>query len=57
MKAHHLAVSDFQEEIGSKSYVSLVLNGRRKLTPTHAERLSERFCVPIDRTYRANCTI
>lgn len=48
MKAQNLTISDFKEEIGSKSYVSMILNGSRKLTRTHAEKLSERFCVPVD---------
>jgi transcriptional regulator with XRE-family HTH domain len=48
MKAKHLTVSDFEKEIGSKSYVSMILNGSRGLTRTHAEKLSARFRVPVD---------
>ncbi|MDX6040774.1 helix-turn-helix domain-containing protein [Scandinavium lactucae] len=39
---HNLTLSDFPE-IGSKSMVSRVLNGKRKLTLEHAKKLAKRF--------------
>ncbi|HEX4503115.1 MAG TPA: helix-turn-helix domain-containing protein [Scandinavium sp.] len=39
---YQLTLSDFPE-IGSKSMVSRVLNGKRKLTLEHAKKLSKRF--------------
>ena len=36
---------DIAEELGSEATVSLVLSGKRPLTRTHIERLSERFHV------------
>lgn len=42
MSQHNLTLSDFPE-IGSKSMVSRVLNGKRKLTLMHAKKLAKRF--------------
>lgn len=42
MHQHNLTLSDLPE-IGSKSMVSRVLNGKRKLTLEHAKKLSKRF--------------
>ncbi|MCS2166088.1 helix-turn-helix domain-containing protein [Scandinavium manionii] len=42
MNQHNLTLSDFPE-IGSKSMVSRVLNGKRKLTLEHAKKLAKRF--------------
>ncbi|MDL4616849.1 helix-turn-helix domain-containing protein [Citrobacter amalonaticus] len=42
MDQHGLSMSDFPE-IGSKSMVSRVLNGQRKLTLEHAKKLAARF--------------
>ena len=43
---HNLTRSDFKNEIGSKSVVSMIINGSRKLTFNHIKALSERFNVP-----------
>ncbi|NRB37711.1 MAG: helix-turn-helix domain-containing protein [Pseudomonadales bacterium] len=43
MDQHRLKGSDLQEEIGSKSLVSQILNGKRQLTRNHIEKLSARF--------------
>ena len=40
---HDLTVSDLQDEIGSKSLVSMILSGKRNLTKEHIQRLSQRF--------------
>ncbi len=40
-----LKMSDLKEEIGSKSLVSLILNGKRSLTKEHIANLSKRFSV------------
>lgn len=45
MDSHDLKPSDFEEEIGKKSLVSMVLSGKRSLTKTHIEKLAERFKV------------
>ena len=42
MEQHNLGVSDLPE-IGSKSLVSRILNGQRRLTRNHIEALSKRF--------------
>ena len=42
MNQHHLGVADLPE-IGSKSLVSKILNGHRRLTISHIEVLSKRF--------------
>ena len=43
MTNHHLKTSDFKNEIGVKSTVSLICNEKRKLTATHIKNLSKRF--------------
>lgn len=43
MDQYKLTLADFQEEIGSKSMVSRVLNGQRKLTLNHIKKLAARF--------------
>ncbi|WP_318371884.1 helix-turn-helix domain-containing protein [Enterobacter sp.] len=40
---HGLTLSDFENEIGKKSMVSLILNGKRSLTLEHVRKLSARF--------------
>ena len=45
MDQHKLTLSDFQNEIGSKSMVSRVLNGQRQLTLNHIKKLAVRFGV------------
>ncbi|AHJ75402.1 helix-turn-helix domain-containing protein [Kosakonia sacchari] len=45
MDQHQLTTSDFQEEIGSKSMVSRVLNGERQLNLNHIKKLAKRFDV------------
>lgn len=46
MAHHHLKADDLKCEIGSKSLVSMILNGSRKLTLEHIQALSSRFKVP-----------
>ena len=43
MEQHQLGTADFKEEIGSKSYVSMILNDKRQLTKEHIQKLSKRF--------------
>ena len=43
MEQHGLGVNDFKNEIGSKSYVSMILNQERNLNKSHIKKLSERF--------------
>ncbi|EMT0827749.1 helix-turn-helix domain-containing protein [Salmonella enterica] len=43
MDQYKLTTSDFQNEIGSKSMVSRVLNGKRNLSVDHIKKLSARF--------------
>lgn len=45
MDQHHLTISDFADEIGSKSMVSRVLNGERQLSVSHIRKLATRFNV------------
>lgn len=45
MQQYHLKASDLKEEIGGKSLVSQILNGKRSLTREHIKRLSLRFQV------------
>ncbi|WP_061706820.1 helix-turn-helix domain-containing protein [Pseudenterobacter timonensis] len=45
MDQYKLTTSDFQDEIGSKSMVSRVLNGQRQLTLNHIKKLASRFGV------------
>lgn len=40
---HKLTLSDFENEIGKKSMVSLILSGKRSLTLDHVRKLSARF--------------
>lgn len=42
IQQHNLRLEDLHE-IGSKSYVSKILNGERNLTKEHIEKLSKRF--------------
>jgi len=39
--------TDFQDEIGGKSMVSMILKGSRSLTLKHIKKLSVRFNVPV----------
>ena len=43
MSQHHLTLIDFKNEIGSKSLVSMILNGKRNLTKEHIAKISKRF--------------
>jgi HTH-type transcriptional regulator/antitoxin HigA len=43
---HKLTLSDFKNEIGVKSTVSMILSGKRSLTLNHIKALSARFGVP-----------
>ena len=43
MDQHGLNTTDFKNEIGGKSMVSQVLNGGKRLTRDHRERLAKRF--------------
>lgn len=43
MVQHGLNTTDFKNEIGGKSMVSQVLNGGKRLTRDHIERLAKRF--------------
>lgn len=43
MSQHNLTLSDFKTEIGSKSLVSMILNGKRNLTKDHIAKLSRKF--------------
>jgi HTH-type transcriptional regulator/antitoxin HigA len=45
MNHHGLNTSDFKEEIGPKSSVSMICNEKRSLTKEHIEKLSKRFVV------------
>jgi len=40
---HNLKLTDFKNEIGSKSLVSMILNGKRNLTKEHIANISARF--------------
>ena len=46
MDQYHLGTDDFHDEIGKKSYVSQILNGKRNLTLSHIRSLSRRFDIP-----------
>ncbi len=46
MDQYNLKTDDLREEIGSKSLVSMILNGSRNLTLGHIQALSKRFKVP-----------
>lgn len=43
MDQHGLNTTDFKNEVGGKSMVSQVLNGGKRLTRDHIERLAKRF--------------
>ena len=43
MSQHQLQTDDFQNEIGGKSMVSMILNGTRQLSKSHIQALSQRF--------------
>ncbi|WP_422461695.1 MULTISPECIES: helix-turn-helix domain-containing protein [unclassified Endozoicomonas] len=43
MDQYHLKADDLKTELGSKSLVSMILNGSRNLTRDHIQALSERF--------------
>ncbi|WP_413739493.1 helix-turn-helix domain-containing protein [Sodalis sp. RH14] len=43
-----LKAADLESELGSKSNVSNILNGRRALTVHHIKALSERFHIPAE---------
>ncbi len=46
MDQHSLNTTDFKDEIGGKSMVSMIMNGTRQLNLGHIRKLSERFGVP-----------
>lgn len=46
MDQHKLNTTDFQNEIGGKSMVSMILNSKRSLSLEHIKALSIRFGVP-----------
>lgn len=46
MDQYNLNTTDFIDEIGGKSLVSMILNGKRQLNLRHIRNLSERFNVP-----------
>ena len=46
MDQHKLNTTDFKNEIGGKSMVSMILNKRRKLSLEHIKALADRFSVP-----------
>ena len=43
IQQHGLTISDFEHEIGKKSMVSQVVNGKRNLTKEHIAKLAKRF--------------
>ncbi|MER2490738.1 helix-turn-helix domain-containing protein [Catenovulum sediminis] len=43
MDQYKLNTTDFENEIGKKSLVSMILNGKRPLNLNHIRKLSERF--------------
>ncbi|WP_299735758.1 helix-turn-helix domain-containing protein [uncultured Endozoicomonas sp.] len=43
MDQHQLKAEDLKKELGSKSLVSMILNGSRNLTRDHIQALSARF--------------
>lgn len=46
IKRDNLTYADLREEIGSKSYVSLIISGKRNLTRGHIQKLTARFRIP-----------
>lgn len=47
MDQHNLNQSDFKEEIGGKSLISMIMKGDRQLTLDHMRNLSRRFGIPV----------
>jgi HTH-type transcriptional regulator/antitoxin HigA len=45
MDQHNLKTDDFKNEIGGKSMVSMIMNGKRKLSLEHIYKLAERFSI------------
>lgn len=45
MDQHNLKADDLKNEIGSKNMVSMILNGKRKLTLNHIYKLANRFSI------------
>lgn len=43
MSQHHLTLVDFKNEIGSKSLVSMILNGKGNLTKEHLGKIVKTF--------------
>ena len=43
MDQHKLKARDLEEELGSKTNISLILSGQRNLTIDHIKKLSQRF--------------
>ena len=43
LKKNKLTYADLRNQIGTKSYVSLILSGERNLTRSHIQKLSTRF--------------
>ena len=52
MAQYHLSMNDFQDEIGKKSYVSMILKGNRELTKKHIGNLCERFEISPELFYK-----
>ncbi|ECC8709454.1 type II toxin-antitoxin system HigA family antitoxin [Salmonella enterica subsp. enterica] len=48
MDQYGLKAADLANELGSKSNVSNILNGRRALTVNHIKALTQRFKLPAD---------
>jgi HTH-type transcriptional regulator/antitoxin HigA len=46
MEQYELKTTDFENEIGGKSLVSMILNGKRALNLNHIRRLTARFNIP-----------
>jgi HTH-type transcriptional regulator/antitoxin HigA len=46
MDQYRLNTTDFKNEIGGKSMVSMILNNKRKLSLEHIKALSSRFSIP-----------
>lgn len=47
MEQNDLNQSDFKDEIGGKSLVSMIMKGERQLTLDHMRNLSRRFGIPV----------
>jgi len=45
MDQYHLKADDLKNEIGSKSLVSMIVNGKRNLTVGHIKSLAKRFSI------------